>query len=97
MAFIALPCSAWLTKDVSPGNCITKQEAVHAESTAKRDIKIGISTVKLLLDKPDQVSLQYVGNDAKTTSLLVLTLTVCAQFQFQSQFLHGGPARIHTQ
>lgn len=51
MEFIALPCSAWVIKDVSPSYCITKQEAIHAESTVKSDIKMGIGTNKLLLDK----------------------------------------------
>lgn len=71
MGFIALQCSAWITKDVSPGYCITKQEAIHAESTAKNDIKTGISTemVKLLPDKPDHVSLQYLVNDVRDVRL----------------------------
>lgn len=96
MGFIALPGSGWITKDVSSGYCTTKQEAIHEESAVKNDIKMGIGTemVKLLLDKPDHVSLQYVANNVKTTPLSVLTLTFCAQFQFQSCFFHVDPARI---
>lgn len=80
MGFIALPGSTWVTKDVSPGYFNTKQEAIHAESTVKNEIKMGISTemVKLLLDKPERVSPQYVDSGAKTTPLSVLALTVCA-------------------
>lgn len=80
MGFITLPGSAWVIKEVSPGYCITKQEAIHAESTVKNEIKMGLSTemVKLLLDKPVHVSPQYVDSGAKTTPLSVLTLMVCA-------------------
>lgn len=45
---------------------------------------ISTEVVKLWLDKPDHVYLQYAVNDVKTTPFSVLTLIVRAQFQFQS-------------
>lgn len=94
MGFIALSGSAWISNDVASGYCLS-MEAIHAESIAKNDIKMDISKemVKLLRDKRDHVYLQAVVNDAKTSPFSVLTLIVCAQFQFQSWLFHTDPVR----